>query len=543
MENYSRTLNLSGASIDEISHVLGRFLAEAKTERATSLRIRLSIEEALLRFRDHFTEHHEVHVYIGRYLHRYEIQIDLAGESYNPLTLKENDMDNWSSSLLTTIGISPSYFYAGGRNHLRLVLPSERMNPVYKLLICVLLGVFFGIAGKAIVPLAVRTEIIGGVLKPFFDLWMNTLTLLSGPLIFILVLTTILNMGRIDAQGGDRIRILARYIITSIVVGLVSLLIMNLILPLNYQTEIFGASQVSGLLDVLIGIVPKDMINPFIEVNTAQLVFMAICAGNAIALLKGEGDVLTRFVRQCYDVGLMLADWVSAAVPFFAVTLLTLAFWNEQTDLFRNIWIPFLIFAVLAVGIAAISIFHAMLRTNVPLPLLLGKLKPSFMVSLRTGSLNEAYTYIENGCIKLLGIERHFAKALLPPGLVLYMPVSTMELVVFSVYAAWIYHCNASFGWYFLLLFLAVVLSMASPPVAGVSLISFMTIFSQLDIPAEALVGGMIADIILGIAAGAFNQMLLQLEMLTEANRTGLVSRKLLLKDKEKTKEKVEDHG
>ena len=541
MDNFSKKLKLNGSSIDEVSHVLGRFLKEARTERASTLRIRLSVEEALLRFRDRFGEEQEIHVFIGRTLRHYEIQVELAGEAYNPLTLKENDLDNWSSSLLTKIGISPSYYYTNGRNNLRLVLPSEKMNPVYKLLICVALGTFFGLAGKAIVPLQIRSEIITGVLQPFFDLWMNTLTLLSGRLIFILVLTTILNMGRIDAQGGDRKRILARFIITSVTVGVVSLLIMNLILPLAYQNEAIGASQVSGLLDVILGIVPKDMINPFIEVNTAQLVFMAICSGNAIAMLRGEGDILTRFVKQCYDVGLLLADWVGAAVPFFAVTLLMLAFWNKQTDLFLYMWIPFLIFAVLAAGIAAISLIHAGLRTQAPVSLLIRKLKPSFTVSLRTGSLNEAYTYIENGCIKSLGIERHFSRALLPPGLVLYMPVSTMELIVFSVYAAWIYRCEASFGWYFLLLFLTVVLSMASPPVAGVSLISFMTIFSQLNIPAEALVGGMIADIILGIAAGAFNQMLLQLEMLTEANRIGLVNKKVLMKDKDR--EKVNSHG
>lgn len=541
MENFNRTLKLTGSSIDQISHVLGRFLSETKTEHATKLRIRLSVEEALLRLRDHFGQDQEIRVFIGRMLGRYEFQVDLIGEAYNPLSLKDNEIENWSSSLLTNIGMSPTYYYSGGRNKLRLVLPHEGMNPVFKLLICVLLGTLFGLSGKTFLPLEVRMMISTSVLEPLSHLWMRTLTLLSGPLIFVLVLTTILNMGRIDVQGGDRKRVLFRYILNSVAAGVGTLLVMNLILPLTYHANNLDASQISSLLDVLFHVVPEDMINPFIEVNTAQLVFMAIVIGNGISLLRGDGDILVGIVKQFYDLGLMLADWVGTVVPFFAVSLMTLAFWNEQTRIFLHMWIPFLIFAVLSLIFSVITMLRLKLRRKVSLRMLWKKLKTSFMVTIRTGSLNEAYTYIESSCIKSLGIDRHFTKALLPSGLVLYMPVSTIELVAFSIYAAWIHHCDATFGWYFLLIFLAVVLSMASPPVAGVSLISFMTIFSQLGIPSEALVGGMIADIILGIAAGAFNQMLLQLEMLDEADRTGLVNYRVLLKDKDK--EKANEHG
>ena len=47
-------------------------MSETKTEHATKLRIRLSIEEALLRMRDHFGQDQEIRVFIGRMLGRYE---------------------------------------------------------------------------------------------------------------------------------------------------------------------------------------------------------------------------------------------------------------------------------------------------------------------------------------------------------------------------------------------------------------------------------------------------------------------------------------
>ncbi|MBR3364287.1 MAG: hypothetical protein IKG53_05385 [Solobacterium sp.] len=131
MQNFDKNTKLNGQAIDEISEALNLFLAEIETERATALRIRLSMEEALLRFQDHFGTDQEIHVFIGSQLRRNQMQIDLIGEAYNPLSLKENDIDNWSSSLLSPIGISPSYNYAAGRNTLRLALPSREVNPVY----------------------------------------------------------------------------------------------------------------------------------------------------------------------------------------------------------------------------------------------------------------------------------------------------------------------------------------------------------------------------------------------------------------------------
>ncbi len=531
MQNFDKNTKLNGQAIDEISEALNLFLAEIETERATALRIRLSMEEALLRFQDHFGTDQEIHVFIGSQLRRNQMQIDLIGEAYNPLSLKENDIDNWSSSLLSPIGISPSYNYAAGRNTLRLALPSREVNPVYKLLFCVILGTLLGTLGHQFLPDAIRFNIIDVILEPLFSLWKRTLTLLSGPLIFILVLTTVLNTGRVDVQGGSSRRILSRFVFLSVLAGLAAMFTINLFLKLPYVETNMDAGFVSGFLDVLFHVVPEDMINPFIQVNTAQLVLMAVMIGKAITLLHGEGNVLIRFVKQCYDVGLTLADWVGRLVPFFTVTLLTLAIWNGQTAIFTYSWIAVLVFLALALLFAGVSLLRTSAALKVPVSLLIRKLKASFMVTIRTGSLNEAYTYIESCAIKKLGIEKNFAKALLPSGLVLYMPVSTAELIVFSVYAAWIHHLHADATWYFLLLFHAVVLSMASPPVAGVSLISFMTIFSNLNIPSEALVGGMIADIVLGIAATAFNQMMLQLELLTEADRIGLVKKKTLMKN------------
>ena len=48
--------SLSAASIDQIAEEIEAFLYNMDTERANVLRIRLALEEALLRWQDHFGE-------------------------------------------------------------------------------------------------------------------------------------------------------------------------------------------------------------------------------------------------------------------------------------------------------------------------------------------------------------------------------------------------------------------------------------------------------------------------------------------------------
>lgn len=531
MASYDKNLILNSAAIDEVSEQLASYMETSETDPATILRIRLSIEEALLRFYDHFPDDQTMHVFIGRRFTENEIHISLSGPAYNPLVLSDDHTENWSASLLSDIGISPHYSYTFGKNHLRLILPRKHMNPVLKLLICVALGMLFGVMGRLLISRSVISVINNTILDPFFDLWMRTLNLLCGPLIFILVLNTVLNLSTVDVQGGNKKKVILRYISLLIVLAVAVLFAIMPLLPLDFIKSAIGTSEFSDVLDTLFGIMAEDMISPFVTVNTAQLVLMAVFIGAAINKLRFESDVVESFIHQCYGIGLQLAEWVSSAVPFFSVVLMTLIIWRGDIAIFRNIWIPFLIFCILSTVTLMIWVLAVSRRFKVPVGLLLGKLKQSFAVTLRTGSINDAYSYIEKSCISSLGVERHFAKASLPSGLVLFMPSSLIELIVFSVYAATIYNVEASFTWYFFLLFLTVVLSMASPPVAGVSLISFMTIFAALGIPRPALVAGMIADIIFGVIAGAFNQAILQLELVLQAAPIGLVSQKVIHKE------------
>ena len=530
-EVYRKTMKLSAANIDQVSDYVAGYLARIEVERETALRIRLSLEEALLRFRDRFTPEKEFTVFIGPKLRHYEIQIELADAAYNPLVRSNDEMGNWSSTLLTGIGLFPHYSYSPGRNFLRLVIPRKHMNSVLKLLIFIAIGIVGGLLGKALLSEEIMTVIINSVLTPLSDLFTRMLNALSGPLSFLMVVIAVMNLSRIREQGADSKSIIVRYFVISLITAIIAAGLSSGIMPVHYTGSTVTSKVIEEILDVFFSVMPNDMVVPFMESNTPQLVLLALVFGNALALLQHETDTLIRFTRQAYSVGLLMAEWVSRSVPFFTAVLLMLEIWIGNPEMFLGLWKCVLLYLFLTFSAMMVSLVRASLQKKVNIPLLIRKLKKSFMKTLRTGSLDEALTSIENCCVRSLGIDKHFAGAGLPTGLVLYMPVSIIELIVFTIYIAGVFGMETSAVWYILLLFLSVVLSVAASPVSGVSLLSFAVVFHQLGIPGRALIVGMVIDMILGPLTTAGNQMMLQLELLMQADRIGLVDDELLHAD------------
>ena len=108
------------------------------------------------------------------------------------------------------------------------------------------------------------------------------------------------------------------------------------------------------------------------------------------------------------------------------------------------------------------------------------------------------------------------------------MPISILGTLVFFVWIASLYQVQVTWVWYAIAALFAAILMEAAPPVPGVSLLVFMVIFKMLNVPEDALIPAMVFDILFGIVSAAANQMLLQVEMVNQATRMGLLNRDIL---------------
>ena len=531
-ERFHGVYSLTGESIDRFSEELEAELLQMNIERRNRLRIRLSLEEALLRFRDRFGAGKEFRAKIVSFVGKPVVQVTVKDDVFNPLNKEQAELNDWSGALLMTAGLNPQFSYSRGINTLRIAIPAKKFNPVLKIITAIATGVLTGLILVSLIHNPENCGLTVHVLKPLFDLWNTILLAISGPVIFFMVSSTMLNMRSVSEQGGDSRAVVMRYFSFSFIAAIIAASIGQIL----YQPEMNNGSMTGetavGLLESLFeNIVPENVFSPIIDANTPQILLMAFVLGTAVLVIGPKAEPLAQLIQQMNMVGMLLAEWISLLVPYFAGILIVYQILCKNTILLGGVWRPLLTSLVIACIFVLAIIVIVGLRKGASPKLLIKKIWEPFKVTLLSGSLDASFGLSEHTLITKLGIEKNFTNVSLPHGLVMYMPVNVIGTLVFTMFAASHFNVTVSALWFGVAIILAIILFVTTPPVPGANLIAYIAIFAQLGIASEALIDAMIFDIIFGIFASAANQVLLQMDLIFQADKIGLLNLNILRKE------------
>ena len=520
----SETFDLSADEIDLFSEWLREELTALRIERKDCLRASLLLEGLLLRMREHLKETTAVTANIEPRPGRTQIRLELSGEPFNPMNQTSEALGDWNSSLMTAIGLYPKYSYGFGKNTLRLHLPNRRLNAAAKILPAIMIGILTGVAGLFLLPESFRVSVSETFLDTGFDLWSRLLSAISGPIVFFMAVTSILNTKGISKQGGSVISVIGRFFLSTSLITVFTFFCTRPAFSFAAPAENAAQSFLSQGKQFLYNLIPHNIAEPFFDADTPQLFLLAILSGGALLSLGEHADVLRNAVRQINMLGMLVAKWVSYLVPISASVFLCLMIWRRQIRSLLGMWLPLaLAFAVSLLVLTAAPLLLSF-RTKVPFRSLLQRLRDPFLLTLKAGELDDnAYEAAERSCIRRLGIDSNFIKTYLPQGLVLYMPISTVGALVFTMYTMGVYQVPVDIFRQFTAALFAVLLFVVTPPVPGQNLLSYAVIFSWLGIPETAIIDAMFFEILFGIFSNAANLTLLQVETVFHAKRLGML--------------------
>ena len=528
---FDRTYKLCFESIDLAADRVQKFLSYIKVEKNTLLRVRLSVEEVLLRWLDAFPEGTEFRLTMGSHWNRPFIVLKLWGEESNPLLIKGDEAGIWASDLLSAIGLVPVFRYVSGCNIVQVPLKRPHRNPGVTLLLCTLAGAFLGILLDLAFTADLKLLITNTVLTPLQDAFIRVLNAVSAPVMFLSVLTTVCGVGSISVTGKFGKRMVARFLLYSTLFTVVTLFLCQLFFSVPVGNAAISQGEVSGVLEFFLDVFPGDILSPFIEGDFTQLIVVALVLGNAFLIAGTKVQTLVTLVEEANTAGLVIAEWIGDLSPGFVALLIVLGIQDSTIHMLIGIWKPALLITVLSLAALGLRMLHISLRYKVPLRTLADKMKDSFLLSLRTFSVETSYTANKTCCEKRLGIGRQLTAYSLPIGLICFMPVSTVASTILTLYAAECYHIPVSLVWMVMALFLAVTLAAAGPPTAGIGILTYTVMFSRLGIPAQALTIVLAGDILMGFVIYPVNQAMLQLQLILEADGLGLLKHSILQND------------
>lgn len=418
MKQYKEELILSAQAIDQLSKLFTAALTEAGTDKKDILRIRLSLEEIL----GVWLKQSEGAVILYKTMQkfgRFSIEVSMEGMQIGA----EEDEEGFflSNRLLAQAGLSLDYSYQNGRNCLLCSPPKKaRLGQMTQLALAVILAVIFGFFTRFFLKEGKVTAL--AVTQPVFDMILGALRAVSSPLVFLAVCCGIVSIGDLSMVGKIGKKLILRLFLGTFALSAVVTLAGGLLFGVVTKNNHALSNDFSGIYQMLLGIVPSDIVSPFLEGNALQLVFMGICIGTVLLILGERASVIQNFAMQANEVVQFLMKILGKAIPLFVFLSIFNLLQSDFGGGFAAVFQVFFLVIPTCLLLTLFYIFSAAFHLQVSPFLLIKKMLPTYFIALTTASSAAALTTNLETCEEGLGIPPKVAEFAIPLGQVIYKP-------------------------------------------------------------------------------------------------------------------------
>ncbi len=531
MKNTSR-YTLSSRGIDEASE---RFMSVApadKESRKNVLRSRIFLEEAMARYQREFGEETELVFEENRGRRTLTVSLKIRGPELDPFSdeLGEDpDSVFIIQKMCDTTGLLPTWIYRNGYNIVSVAFHRKRSS-VSKIVTALAAAAVLGTA-LHLVPGPVGPFIGQEVFGPIYDSFNGIISFIAGPLIFLTVTLGVVGVGSVSNLSRIGKKLLACFF--TLLAGAAALVFLCALpyAPLDQQAGF--ALDFSELYRMVLGILPNNVVAPFLDGNSLQIVCMAFFIGIAMLFLYEKVDELKRLVEELNYIVQWLMILISELVPVFIFISVFNLIVNGKVKTILSASALFLMFLLCILVNLIFSLLPTCLLTRVSPLTVLKKNLPAALIALTTASSSSAYSQNIQTCRKDLGVSETVTNIGISLGQTIYKPGVYMDFFLLGVYCAKYYSVSLSLGTLASFALFCFILSVAAPPVPGGGLTCFALIAAQLGLPGEAVALMCTLGVIPDFLVTSLNMCCLQHSLIIADSRLGTLDRGVLQRKSE----------
>ena len=517
----------SNSNIDLACEAVGTFLASAGVERREALRVKLTLEEALLQYQEKFGTDAGFSLRLVKRLSSLRVELIVPGESYDALG-SDREEDDVIRGLLAGVGLAPAWSYKSGRNHIIFTPKKKPLSSTTKMIAAIVLAVITGVLLN-LLPENIRTGVNDLLLTPVSNALTGLISAVSGPLIFLSVLGSICSMGNMDTFGKIGTKTIKVILIYMSVIGLLMTALGSLYYSVKWGSV--GSTSFSQVLDLIYDIIPSNLFEPFITGNTLQLIFIAIMVGLSMLVLSSRVNRVFELVEQLSTLVRTIMSTLSSMLPGLIFLIFTGMISSGNLSTILNSWKSVVIILVLMMVYYIVNLFRIAITHRVSPLVLWKKTMPTFMIAFSTASSAAAFTTNVNDAHKRLGIDKKLVEFATPLGQVLFMPAYLAMLFGTEAGLAEVCGIPITIPWLFIGLVSNLLVAFAVPPIPGAAALGFAVVFAQLGIPVEMMALAVAINAIPDFPATAVHTSGWQLTLIDVADSLDLLDKETLRKD------------
>ena len=281
------------------------------------------------------------------------------------------------------------------------------------------------------------------------------------------------------------------------------------------------------LYQMVLDLFPNNLFMALAEGNIPQIMILACFLGFLMRNLDNQTDKLNTTMDDLYTVFLNAIEYSVTFLPLFIFASLTGLLWENGGDTLLQMWKPIL--ALIAIYLLLIIgyVLYVAVKYRVSVALLIRKIMPSTIIGLTTASSMSAFEKI-NKVNRTLGLDESLTNFSVTIGMQLYCGAAAPIFIAIAFYLAEVYQAPVGPTWFAVAGFISLIVSLATPPVSGGTMICLNIMLNALGIPLSGLaIASVLALVFDFISTGSYIAMR-HMEMVIQAGHLNLLDTEVL---------------
>ena len=517
---------LSNNEIDLATREAEEFLRENGVNEQDILRIRLSVEETLLRYQEQLGEEAEFALATGKSFGNVKIRLSVTGPMMDPYASTEGDdeLNGMMRQMLLNMGQLPSWSYSRGKNIILFTQSGKRLSSWAVLLITIAAAILCGLLVRTL-PEAAGAFILQDVITPLLDTFFGFINAIAGPMIFLSVVSGIYSLGNVSMFSVLGKKLISHYLLFELI-----LIILAVGISLPFFSWNMGGTQGSGwfspLFQMVLDIIPDNLFTPFTSGNNLQILFLAVIFAVTLIVLGEKTAAVAAIAEQLGLIINAVMGFVAKLIPGFIFCSLLNITAGSRVEILKESGIFVLCTLLECLFVLVVHTAYVSVRLHYSTVMLWKNSWSTFLIGLTTSSSAAALADNLRTCTEKYHVSKVFANFAVPLGQILYKPALAILFYFAAVSVVVSTGTAVSVSWFVIAIILCMVLACASAPVQGGSVVCFSILLVQLGLPMTKLPVILALSMLLDYCSTATNLFAGQCVLLDTANSFGLIEEK-----------------
>ncbi|MDR3565795.1 MAG: cation:dicarboxylase symporter family transporter [Negativicutes bacterium] len=362
--------------------------------------------------------------------------------------------------------------------------PKKRVGLAKQIFAALFLGILFGHFYPA----------YGVALKPVGDVFLRMIKMLIVPLIFATLVTGVAGAGDFKKMGRLGLKTMIWFQLATTVAMIYGLIVSNLVQPgagvaiinVDPQAAAAAAKKSFSIIDVLVNVVPNNIVEAAASANLLQIVFFSCFFGVAVAAMKERGKIIIQAAEALQEAMFFVTNYVMKLTPIgvfgfaaFTVGRYGLKLVIPLAKLIGSLYLGLFVFILTVLVVACLLIkvnFFQLLRV----------IKEPLAIAFTTAS-SEAALPLTIEKLEKFGVPKHIIGFVLPTGYAFNLDGSVLYHIMAVVFIAQMYGVPMDLSSQLMVILTLAVAQKGTAGVPGAAMIVLAAIIPMFNLPIEGL--------------------------------------------------------